>query len=105
MFAGSFLFAIYPLISCVNTINKTCHRVVKISYRGGTKKFRSFRQAASERLEEATPVTASPLCVLAFKLLKPPSYAGYLRQNMFWVKTVQSRLYKQNFSYLVIDMS
>ena len=35
----------YALISCVNTIHKTCHRVVKISNRGSNKKYGSSRQA------------------------------------------------------------
>ena len=32
------LFTIYALISCVNTIHKTCHRVVKISNSSGNRK-------------------------------------------------------------------
>ena len=32
------LFTIYALISCVNTIHKTCHRVVKICNSSGNRK-------------------------------------------------------------------
>ena len=63
-----FLIAIYALISCVSTTSKTCPRVVKICNRGGNKNMghpgRWF-------------LTALQLCALAFKVLKPPSYAGY----------------------------
>ena len=58
-----FRIAIYALISCVDTINKTCHRVVKICNRGGNKKYGSSRQAVLHGF------AASPLCVFAFKLL------------------------------------
>ena len=35
------------------------------------------RQSREEPGRETTVFVASPLCVFAFKLLKPPSYAGY----------------------------
>ena len=72
------LAAIYALISCVNKINKTCHRAVKICNRGGNKKNTSHPGSRF--------LTASPLCALAFKLLKPPSYAGYP-----WKRNLQAR--------------
>ena len=87
-----FLITIYAFISCINTINKTGHRVVKICNRGGTKKFGSSRQAAPNGFA-ASCARVQIAYIIKLRRLPP--------QNLFRVKTVQNCLISNKILFIL----